>query len=148
MVEKFLLDIGMRCGTVKNFNTTIIEDLRKGEDAHWYFLTPIKANENVGGFKTATVSMAFPFFAVREDVTEADVINRLSVLLPEYEPTLLANLRQMLIVPDCTIFPIPFWANESGDSRNERKNFAQTSIHILSAKVTIKYRDSWFNCKC
>ena len=148
MVEKFLLDIGMKCGTVKNFNTTLIDDLRKGQLSHWYFLTPIKVTEDVGGLKTATIQLAFPFHAVREDVTEADVINRLSLLIPDYEPTLLLNLRKMLIVLDLTISVIPFWANESGESRTERKNFGQNSVHILNAKCTIKYREAWFNCNC
>lgn len=148
MLENFLLQIGMKCGTVKNFNSTIANDMRLNAKQHWYFLTPIKTKESGSLLKVATIQIAFPFLAIKEDISEADVIKRLTPLVPEYQNSLIANLRKMLIVPECTFSIIPFWANEKGTERNERKDFGNSTIHIINAQVTVKYRASWFNCEC
>jgi hypothetical protein len=85
MIEKFLLDIGMRCGTVKNFSIAIADDLRKGDGQHWYFLTPIKVTDGGNGLKTCTVNLAYPFISERGDITEQDVFNRLYSLSIPYQ---------------------------------------------------------------
>ncbi len=149
MVENYLLQIGMKCGTVKNFNSSIQDDLRLGSGKHWYFLTPIKATEKGTGLKEATISMAFPFVAERGDVSEQVVIERLSKIMPEYETELLTALRKdrRLIVPSYTFTIIPFWANEKASERNERKDFA-TRIHIINAAIVVKYREYKLNSIC
>jgi len=143
MVENFLLSIGMRCGTVKNFNNVIMEDLRMKDDQHWYFLTPIKSTDKATGLKECTVNLAYPFIAENTDISEQVVIERLSPLLSDYERDLLKILRKVVIVPSFTLSVIPFWANEKGE-RTERKDFGQGRIHIISANLTIRYRETWF----
>lgn len=147
MIEKFLLDIGMNCGTVKNFSTAISEDVRKNDFQHWYFLTPIKVSDKGNGLKECGVQMAFPFLATNGEIEERQAIERITPMLPDYERELLNRLRQMVIVPNYTISIFPFWANEKGE-RVERKNFAGQMIHIINASVTIRFRESWFLCKC
>lgn len=147
MIERFLLDIGMHCGTVKNFSVAIAEDVRKKNFQHWYFLTPVKLSDSGNGLKECTVQMAFPFLAENGEITEEAAIKRLTDLIPDYERELLKALRKMVIVPSHTISVIPFWANEQGQ-RNDRKDFAAFRIHIINASVTIKFRETWFKCDC
>jgi hypothetical protein len=148
MLENFLLQIGMHCGTLKNFNTAILEDVRKNDYQHWYFLTPIKCNDKASGLKECTVQMAYPFLAANGEISEESSIKRISDLVPGYEAELLKVLRVKVIVPSFTLSVIPFWANDKGTERNERKDFAQTRIHIINASVTINFRESWLNCNC
>jgi hypothetical protein len=143
MIEKFLLDIGMRCGTVKNFSVAIADDLRKGDGQHWYFLTPIKVTDGGNGLKTCTVNLAYPFISERGDVTEQDVFNRLYSLSTPYQIELINQLRKNVIVPSFTFSIVPFWANDKGE-RTERKDFGGARIHILNAVVNVNYRLDWF----
>lgn len=138
----------MRCGSVKNFNASILEDMRLSKSQHWYFATPFKVAEKSGGLKECTVNMALPFIAERGDITEQSVIEKLSPIVPELEKELLKVLRKKLIVPAHTIAVIPFWANEKGSERVERKDFGTVRIHIINVSATILYRDSWFTCNC
>ena len=147
MIENYLLKIGMRCGTVKNFNNTVSDDIRRKDGQHWYFLTPIKISDKGTGLKECTVNMAYPFLSEQADLTEQDVIKRLSPKIKEYEESLLNTLRKMVIVPSFTFSVIPFWANEKGE-RLERKDSGNNRIHIINASLTIKYREHWFNCNC
>ena len=144
MIEKFLLNIGMRCGTVKNFNSVVLEDVRLKDDQHWYFLTPIKSTDKASGLKECTVNLAFPFMSEKYDISEQVVIERISALMPSYESDLLAILRKVVIVPSFTFSVVPFWAYEKGTERTERKDFGQIRIHIINASLTIRYRESWF----
>lgn len=148
MLENFLLSIGMHCGTLKNFNNAILEDVRRNDYQHWYFLTPIKVNDIGSGLKECTVQMAYPFLTANGEISEEAAIKRISDLVPEYEAELLRVLRSRVIVPTFILSVIPFWANDKGTERNERKDFAQTRIHIINASVTINFRESWFACKC
>lgn len=148
MIENFLLQIGMHCGTVKNFNSSILEDVRRNDFQHWYFLTPIKCTDKANGLKECTVQMAYPFLCANNEISEEAAIQRISDLVPEYEAELLKVLRQKVIAPSYTFSVIPFWANEKASERNERKDFAQTRVHIISGSVTIRFRENWFNCKC
>lgn len=147
MLENYLLNIGMRCGTVKNFNNVIIDDMRKKDGQHWYFLTPVKIIGRASNLNEATVQIAYPFLATNSDLTEEDAIKRLTPVLPEFKNSLENELKKMLLLQSATYSLIPFWANEKGD-RTERKDFGQTRIHILNAQVTVRYRDSWFTCNC
>lgn len=148
MVEKYLLDLGLGCGSVKNFNTEILKNMRFSNGQKWYFKTPIKITDN-NGLKTATINLAFPFLAIQTDITEADVIKRISLVKTCYENQLIKVLRKKFIVPDYYLAIIPFWANDgNGNERIDRKDFAQTRVHILNAVVNVKYRDSNFSCKC
>lgn len=137
----------MRCGTVKNFNNVIIDDMRKNDGQHWYFLTPIKISEKTAQMKEATIQIAFPFIATNSDISEQIVIERLAPLMPRFENALLKKIRKTLLVPSFTFSNITFWANEKGE-RDSRKDFGQTRIHILNAQIVVKYRYSWFNCNC
>ncbi len=147
MIENYLLQIGMKCGTVKNFATTINTDLRLKGLQHWYFLTPVKVSEKNDLLKEANLNLAFPFIATREDISEEVVLKRLALIIDDYKTELLKNLGKMLLIPNHIFTIIPFWANEKGE-RNERKDFAQGSIHILNAQLTVRYRDGWFKCHC
>jgi hypothetical protein len=148
MIESVLLQMGLRCGTVKNFSNTISNDVRKGERQHWYFLTPFKTTETPSQLKECTVKMAFPFLANREDLSEALVYKRLTPFLATYESELLKQLRKTFkIVTVTEFYPIAFWANEKGE-RTERKVLGVESVHIFSASVTIKYRETSINCNC
>jgi hypothetical protein len=151
MVEKYLLDIGMRCGSVKNFNASILEDMRLSKSQHWYFATPFKVTDKGGGLKECTVNMAYPFLAVNGEISEQEAIKRISPLIPEYEAALLKALRKgcsRLIVIPSQFYPVALWANEKGAERVDRKDFGAVRIHIISASLTIRYRDSWFTCNC
>lgn len=146
MIENILLKMGLKCGTVKNFSNTISDDVRKAERQHWYFLTPIKTTETPSQLKEATIKLAFPFLANRDDLTEAVVYKRLTPFLATYENELLTQLRkQFKIVTVTEFYPIAFWANEKGE-RSDRKVLGVESVHIFSASVTIKYRDISINC--
>ena len=153
MIENYLIQIGFNCGTVKNFNNEILEDQRKKDSNHWYFLTPIKSTDSGNGLKEAKINMAYPFEVFEKtDVSEKEVIKRLSVNLKEYETELLKRLRQdrRLIVPPSmfTISFIPFWANEKSSERMNRVDFGSNRIHIINVSLTIRYREEWLNCNC
>lgn len=146
MIENFLIRSGFGCGTVKNFNTEIIKNMKLKNTDKWYFKTPLKISGV--GLKTVTIDMAFPFQPEKDEMEEKEAITRLSPDLQCYEDSLIFFFRKNnLIVSDASFSFIPFWANESG-TRNERKDFAQLRIHILNAVVTLKYRETWFNCSC
>lgn len=148
MVENYLLQIGMKCGTVKKFNNTILMDMENNDCQHWYFLTPIKIFDKGNGLKECTIQMAYPFLNEENDISEQAVIERLSPLMDGYQTDLLKILRKMLIIPSFTFSVIPFWANEKTAERNELKDFGSNRIHIINAVLTVKYRESWFNCNC
>ena len=145
-MEEFLLAIGMQCGSVKNFSNLIIENMRTNAKQSWYFLTPIKSTGKVGGLKEATVSLAFPILTNRDDISEAAAYRRLTPMLKSHEAELLKALRQRVIAQTVEFFPITFWANSDGQ-RTDRKNLSGAMVHILSAKIKITYRDSYFK-KC
>jgi hypothetical protein len=147
MIEQFLINIGMRCGTVKNFNNSVMEDVRVKDFQHWYFATPFKVTDSGSGLKECTINMAYPFLAANGEISEQAAIERISPLVPEYEAELLKVLRSKVIVSSFTLSVIPFWANEKGE-RNDRKDFATTRIHIINASLVIRYRERWFNCNC
>jgi len=142
MLEGYLLKIGMKCGTVKNFSVVISDDMRRKDGQHWYFLTPVKISDKGNGLKECTVNIAFPFISIQGDISEQAVIERISPLLSGYEVELLKILRKTVIVPSFKFSVIPFWANESGQ-RNERKDFSENRIHIISANIIINYREHW-----
>jgi hypothetical protein len=143
MVEQYLLKIGMHCGTVKNFNSSILDDVRRNDYQHWYFLTPLKSKDNGHGLKEVTINMAYPFLAERNDISEEEVIKRLKAL--EFQTELLKVLRKNVIVSSHTISVIPFWGNEKGAERNERQDFGQTRVHLINASLIVLYRDNYFN---
>jgi len=147
MLEQFLIEIGMKCGTVKNFNNAVMEDVRRSDFQHWYFATPFKTTDSGNGLKECTVNMAYPFLAVNGEISEQSAIKRISHLVPDFEAELLKALRVKVIVASHILSIIPFWANEKGE-RNDRKDFAQTRIHIINASLTIRYRESYFDCNC
>lgn len=141
MIESFLIEHGLGCGTVKNFQTEILKNVKLGITDRWYFKTPIKVSSN--GLKTAVIDFAFPFLAKKDDVNEKDVLTRLEVLRKDYENDLIHFLRKhkFIVPPDTASFSIiPFWANEKGE-RNDRKDFAGIRVHILNAVLTVKYRN-------
>ena len=143
MIEKYLTDRGLGCGTVANFSTEILKGLKLGQSARWYFKTPIK----VDGYKlkTAVIDMAFPFVAIPTDIDEKSVLERIEANRACYEDGLMNFLKRNFIVPpnSAKFSMIPFWATETGQ-RNERKDFAGVRIHIINAVVTVKYRETWF----
>lgn len=145
MIEKYLIDLGLGCGTVKNFNNVVVENMRNKIAPRWYFKTPVKISGS--GLKSAVVNLAYPFHAMPTEVDESTAMVRLEAVRKNYEDDLLFILRKhkLIVPPDSANFiVIPFWATETGE-RNERKDFAQLRIHIISATITIKYRESWFN---
>ena len=148
MIEKFLIDSGIKCGTLKNFNTTILEDARRSSKAHWYFLTPLKPTDKGGnGFKEVVINFAYPIDAIKQDLTEEDVFKRLSKLNGKYEKELIKFLRKKVLVPSFDLKVIPFWSNDKMP-RTERADFGNVKIHIINVIATIRYRDSYFGCDC
>ena len=73
MIEDLLLGLGLKCGSLKKFNTQILEAARLQELQMWYFLTPIKSKDDGSGYKTATINVAFPILADNDDKNEAFV---------------------------------------------------------------------------
>ena len=144
MIENYLIKLGMRCGTVKNFNNEVLDDVRRKDYQHWYFKTPIKSVERGGQLKEAVLDLAFPFLAERNDLTEKDVLSRLNDCSITMQADLIAELRKRIIVPQFTFILIPFWANEKASERNELKDFGNNRIHILNAQLTVQFREHWF----
>ena len=145
MIEGYLIDRGLGCGTVKNFQTNILKDLKLGNSTKWYFKTPVKITGK--GLRTATLDLAFPFVSIPSDNDDENtVLQRLELIRKCYEDDLVTFLRNKFIVPPDSInfSVIPFWAAETG-SRNERKDFAGIRTHILNAVIVVKYRDSYFD---
>lgn len=141
MIESFLIESGLGCGTVKNFSTEILKNVKLGVTDRWYFKTPIKVSGN--GLKTAVIDMAFPFIANQGDVDEKSALSRLEMVRKGYEDDLLHFLRKnkfIAPVDNANFSIIPFWATEAGQ-RNDRKDFAGIRVHILNAVITIKYRN-------
>ncbi len=141
MIEKYLINAGLGCGSVKNFNNEILKNVKLGISDRWYFKTPIKVSGT--GLRTAVVDLAFPFIAKMDDVDEKTVIDRIELTRKSYEDDLLRFLRSLkfIVPPDTANFSvIPFWATEGGQ-RNDRKDFGQLRIHILNANITVKYRN-------
>jgi len=148
MIEKFLIDSGLKCGSLKNFNTQILEDARRGNSNHWYFLTPLKVVDKGGnGYKEVVINLAYPINAIQSDLTEQDAINRISDFKDSYESELIKFLQRTVQVPSYEFKVIPFWSNDKAP-RTERADFANVKIHILNVVLTIRYRESWFRCKC
>jgi hypothetical protein len=127
------------CGTQKNFATEIMKNIELNKSTRWYFKTPIKITGS--GLKSATVNLAYPFKFKETDIDEKAVLTRLEPERQAYEQDLLKFLRKFFIVPPDTanFVIVPFWANSEGE-RNERKDFAGTRIHILSANIVVKFR--------
>lgn len=128
MIESYLIECGLGCGTVKNFNTEILKNVKLGISDRWYFKTPMKVSSN--GLKSAVLDLAFPFLAKQTDVDEKTVLTRLEILRKDYENDLIHFLRKhkFIVPPDSANFSIiPFWATETSP-RNDRKDFAQIKI--------------------
>lgn len=139
MIEDILIKGGLGCGTQKNFATEIMKNIELNKTTRWYFKTPIKITGS--GLKSATVNLAYPFKFKDTDIDEKAVLTRLEPERQAYEQGLLKFLRKFFIVPPDTanFVIVPFWANSEGE-RNERKDFAGTRIHILSANIVVKFR--------
>jgi hypothetical protein len=133
----------MRCGTVRNFNASILKDAKRGDFNHWYFKTPVKSTDKGGHLREATIDLAFPFIAKKEDDLEAEIIERLTPIMIEMQDELLATLNRTILTPNFNFSIIPFWANEKGSERNERKDFANTRVHIINAVITVNFRNYW-----
>jgi hypothetical protein len=147
MIENYLIKSGLGCGTVKNFQTEVLKNVRLGNGERWYFKTPVIIEGN--GLKKATIYMAFPFLAQPDDYEEKAVLDRLELVRKDYENGLINFFRKnkFIIPPDEQKFSIiPFWAAEKlmaikQNGRDQRKDFAGIRIHILYADLTIKYRN-------
>jgi hypothetical protein len=147
MIEDLLIGLGLKCGTVKNFNTIIMDASRQNQLQMWYFLTPIKGKDNGSGYMEATINLAFPILAVQGDINEISALSRISEIEKTVKPELINLLKKWMNVPSSTFSIIPFWSNEKGE-RNELKDFGNVRIHIINAVLTVKYRETWFNCNC
>lgn len=147
MIEKILTDIGLKCGTVKNLNTVILEALRIGDSQSWYFLTPLKVKDNGSGLKEVTFNLVFPILSVQDDISEQAALSRISLFESSYEESLIKFLSKYFLIPSFTFAVVPFWSKDSNE-RTERKDFANSKVHLISGNITLKYRENWFNCKC
>lgn len=137
MIESFLINAGLGCGTKKKFASIVA----KHDQPRWYFLTPVKVSGN--GLKTAVLNMAFPFPALKDEIEEKAVLERLELIRKDYEDGLMSFLRKynFIVPPDTANFSIiPFYANENGE-RTDRRDLGGTRVHILSANITVKYRN-------
>ena len=147
MLEKQLINSGMGCGTVKNFNSTILRAMKNDEDMKWYFLTPVKSKDNGSGYKEATVNFAFPIKADRDDISEKEVLLKLEENEIENTECLIKHLKKYFNVVSFTSSTIPFWSTNAVE-RLQLTDFANVKIHLLNVVVTVKYRESWFKCTC
>ena len=147
MIEDLLLGIGLNCGTSKNFNTKIVEAVRRGSAQMWYFKTPVRSKDNGSGYMEAQIGLFFPVLSVASDISESEAIKRISDIKKEVVPQLIAILKKYVNIPASTVTIVPFWSN-SLENRDERKDFANVRIHLIHALLTVKYRDSWFSCDC
>ena len=147
MIENLLLGLGLKCGSLKNFNTQILEAARLSEPQTWYFLTPVKSKDDGSGYKTATVNVAYPIIATNDDINEAFVISKISETEPALKSELLNLLKKYVNIPESTFAVVPFWANEKSE-RSERRDFGNVRVHIINGILTVKYRNSWINCNC
>jgi len=143
MIENYLIEAGLGCGTKNNFKDEVLKSMKLHLESRWYFRTPVKVSGN--GLKTATLDMAFPFLALRNDTKDNEglVLSRLELTRKEYEDDLIYFLRKnkFIVPPDSANFSIiPFWAGEAG-YREELEDFNGIRIHILNAVVTVKYRN-------
>ena len=143
MIEKYLIDRGLDCGSVTSFVSDVLAKMEFNKSERWYFKTPIKVDGYK--YKTAVIDMAFPFVAIPTDIDEKSVLERIEANRAGYEDGLMNFLKRNFIVPpgSAKFSMIPFWATETGQ-RNERKDFAGVRIHIINAVVTVKYRETWF----
>lgn len=146
MIEDYLIKSGVKCGTRSNFKDEVLKSMRLFLGSRWYFRTPVKISG--AGLKTASLDMAFPFIAKKDDAmtNEAAVISRLEVDRLAFEQDLVQQLRKgKFIVPPDTVSTtiIPFWAGDAG-YRDELEDFDGLRIHIFNTALTVKYRDSWF----
>jgi len=69
-------------------------------------------------------------------------LDRIELVREDYENDLMRFLRsiKLIVPPDTANFSIiPFFANEAGGERTERKDLP-IRVHILNAVVTVKYR--------
>jgi hypothetical protein len=139
MIESYLINAGLGCGSKKNFPIELIKNISLGISDRWYFLTPVRVSGN--GLKSATLNMAFPFRAKLDEVTEKQALDRIELVRQDYEDDLMRFLRSLkfIVPPDTANFSIiPFFATETGE-RTERKDLP-IRVHILNAVVTVKYR--------
>lgn len=140
MIESYLIQAGLGCGSKKNFPIELIKNISLGIPDRWYFLTPVKVSGN--GLKSATLNMAFPFRARLNEVTEKQALDRIELVRQDYENDLMRFIRslKLIVPPDTANFSIiPFFAVETGE-RTERKDLP-IRVHILNAVVTVKYRN-------
>jgi hypothetical protein len=140
MIESYLINAGLGCGSKKNFPIELIKNVKLGISDRWYFLTPVK--QKGIGLKSVTLNMAFPFLAKLDEVNEKQAIDRIELVKDDYVNDLVRFLRSLkFIVPPDTVDPsiIPFYANETTGERTERKDLP-IRVHILNAVVTVKYR--------
>ena len=147
MIEDLLIGLGLKCGSLKNFNTAILDAARQNQMQMWYFLTPIKSNDNGSGYMEATINLAFPILAGLGDINELSAISRISEIEKDVKPQLINLLKKYVNIPTATFSVHPFLANEKSE-RIERKDFAGVRVHIINAVLTVRYRESWFNCNC
>ena len=147
MIEKFLIDSGCKCGTKKNFDTQITDDVRTNSFQHWYFLTPLKVSDKGGQLKEVTVNFAYPFLSEKEDISEQDVLSRLSLIKSEYEDGLVNFIKKWFIIQNFTFSIIAFYGGGK-EERTELTNFGNNQIHLLNAVITFRYRENWLNCNC
>lgn len=141
MIESYLINHGLGCGSKKNFPIELIKNHKLGISDRWYFLTPVKVSGN--GLRSAVLNMAFPFMAKPGEITEKQALERLELVRKDYEDDLMFFLRshRFIVPPDTANFSIiPFFANETGGERTERKDLP-VRIHILNAVITVKYRN-------
>jgi hypothetical protein len=147
MIEDLLIGLGLNCGTSKNFNTKIVEAVRRDALQMWYFKTPIRNKDNSSGYMEAQINLFFPVLAVASDISESVAITRLSDIQKEVTPQLIAMLKKFVNIPAATHTVVPFWSNNLNE-RDERKDFANVRVHLIHLSLTVKYRESWFNCEC
>lgn len=135
------------CGTVKNFNSEILEAQRLNKPQKWYYLTPIKVKDDGSGYKEVTVNMAYPIPAILADASSEKIaFDRIKNDAQFLQGELIDFMKKYFNVPSHTFSTIPFWANEKTQERDGRRNFGNNSVHIIYGNLTLKYRESRFDC--
>ena len=142
MIENYLIQNGFGCGSVKNFSNEIVERSKFGKDTRWYFSTPIKTTVNAN-LAECTLHLAFPFLAQYGETVESGVYAKTTETAQKKYFEVCEFFKEKFLVPKKSVTFVPFWSGSDAEKRTDRKDFANTRVHILAVDLTLRYKESW-----
>ena len=142
MIENYLIQNGFGCGSVKNFANEVAERTKFAKDERWYFSTPIKTNVNAN-LAECTLHLAFPFLAQYGETVESGVYSKTTETAQKKYFEVCEFFKGKFLVPKKSVTFVPFWSGSDDEKRTDRKDFANTRVHILAVDLTLRYKESW-----